>query len=419
LSTLNNILDEVTEYYLHTSRDFNGLPSYNINNYDETMLKELITEEKILIITEFEDINPHIKRFDYKIPIQTQIEYVSKRVNFVAYPTSKYLKSLPIFEERPFTKMLCMGEPQLKFLYFNADVLSTYFNNPQYMISDHGYGGSISIKDTFYKEDDPINSEYIQNYGLATRKKAERKERYVGLILRDLNKLNVEGQSKFRGFLLPNQNEYIIEENCYTNLIQGNFVMDFWIFDVLLKEIEYINQMSKNMGLPPLFNNTISTRSLWTETPDYRNILVPTLKNYYRFVTALEKITVQSINVKFFQTKVVGFITIPKENGQTNPHTLKIFEDWLDKNKEVFSSDDLFKDKIITPLRDLRKERQKPAHKEIEDKYDIDLFTQQDELIRNIFTAIREIRKFFSQHPNNKEIKIPAYFNDDKRIRNY
>lgn len=416
MSTIHNILDKITEYYLHTSRDFNGLPSSKINNNDETLLKELIREEKIQIITESEAVNPYIKCFDYNISIQTQIEYVSKRVNYVAYPTSKYLKSLPSSEERPFTKMLCMGEPQLKFLYFDAQVLSIYFNNPKYMISDYGYGGSISIKEEFYHEKEPINSESIQDYGLATRKKAEKKERYVGLILRDLNKLNVEGQSKFRGFLLPNQNDYIINRNCYANLIQGEFVMDIWIFDALLEEIKHINKMSENMVLPPLFNNTIPTSSQWNEIPDYRNILIPTLKNYYSFVTALEKITVQSINVKFFQAKGIGFITIPKEEGQTNPQTLKIFEDWLDKNKDIFSSSDSNKDEIITPLRNLRKERQTPAHKEIEDKYDIDLFTRQDELIKTIFISIREIRKFFAQHPINKDIRFPEYCISGERI---
>ena len=261
MTALTNILYEILEYYLHTSRDFNGLPSNKINNYNEALLKEMITEEKILIITEFEDINPHIKIFNYNIPIQIQIDFISKKVDFVAYPTSKYLISLPISEERPFIKMLCMGEEQIKFLYFNSEVLSIYFNNPKYMISDHGYGGSISIKEEFYKEEDPINSEYIRDYVLARRKRAEKKERYVGLILCDLNKLNVEGQSKFRGFLLQYQNDYIINKNCYTNLILGNFVMDFWIFDALLKEIEHINKISKNMDLPSLFNNTISTRS--------------------------------------------------------------------------------------------------------------------------------------------------------------
>ena len=411
------ILDEITDYYLHGSHDFNGLPFYQIEGYDKAALVELVNEGKVQILTENECTNPHIRGFDFQVPVETQIGYIHDgNIWFVAYPTAAYLQSLQFFEEKPFTKMLARGESQLKFLYFKPDVLLQYFKNPQYSIWDIGYSGSISLI-TGDESDEDLS--YVRDYGLAYRLGAERKERYVGLMLCDLAKLNENTQYMFRGCLLRDQNQYEINRDCYKNLILGDWTDDIWIFTALLEEIQIINQMCENMRLPALFLNPPSPEKQWCSSPTYRNMLLPTLDEYYSFVTALEKIVVQNLNVKVFRKDGVGFIPIPAEPGVTNPKTLQIFEEWLERNDLFKNGDDSWKEKIIRPLKRLRKERQIPAHETYINKYDPELYTKQDRMIEEIYSAVRNIRLLFATHHSNHAVKIPDYLITEDKIRIY
>ncbi|MCZ0859736.1 hypothetical protein O0S10_00670 [Methanocorpusculum sp. MG] len=414
------ILAEITDYYLHGSRDFNGLPSYQIDGYDKAALVELVNEGNVQILTENECTNPHIRGFDFQVPVETQIGYIHDGDRwFVAYPTAAYLQSLQIFEEKPFTKMLAKGESQLKFLYFKPDVLLQYFKNPKYSILDMGCMGDISLHSDSDEMDDADMLNSIRDYGLAYRKEAKKKERYVGLLLRDLADLSPATQYLFYGFLLRDQDLYFIHPTCYKNQIQGEWIEDIWIFTALLEEIQIINQMCENMGLPALFLHPPSPEEQWCSSPTYRNILLPTLDEYYSFVTALEKIVVQNLNVKVFRKAGVGFIPIPAEPKETNPKTLQIFEAWLERNVRFKSEDDSWKEEIIQPLKWLRKERQIPAHETYVNKYDLDLYTKQDRMIVDIYSAVRNIRLLFANHPSNHAIKIPDDLITGEQIRVY
>ena len=90
------VLDEIINYYIE-SHDFNGLPVYNMEHYDCNILCELIDEGLIEVLSEREVINPHIKGFDFTIPINQQKENISKKTNYsVLYPTRKALESIPL-----------------------------------------------------------------------------------------------------------------------------------------------------------------------------------------------------------------------------------------------------------------------------------------------------------------------------------
>lgn len=384
-----SLLTQILEYYLHESRDFNGLPSSQMKNYDKEEIIKLITDDKIEIISENDANNPHIKGFDFKIPLNTQCTYINENKHFVAYPTKNYLKSLPVTEERPFTKMLCLGEHQLQFIYFELEILSTYYENPMYHIWDVGYRGKISISDRYYDDnnDEALHSELIENYSLAYKKGKGNKERYVGLLLCDLMKLNKKGQFKFYPYLLDNQEEYYTHENSIKNLILGEFADNVWIYDALLEEMQIINQMCDKIGLSPLFKNPLTKDDRLNQNLNYHNIVIPTWKNYYNFVLDLDKIIIQSISSSTFTKPVMGFLSVSvPEKDKTNPKTLNLFEEWIGLNMKFPDGGELFKVDCINSLRKIRKERQTPAHKLEENAYDIDLFSKQNELIIDAYS---------------------------------
>lgn len=90
----------------------------------------------------------------------------------------------------------------------------------------------------------------------------------------------------WKGFELENQNNCKISEGFIKNLLMGEWVTQYWIFHALLEEMRVINNLCEAMGIPKLFSHTYGT--FYTDMPEgYRNILLPTMKNYYDFVLVL------------------------------------------------------------------------------------------------------------------------------------
>lgn len=409
------ILDKITNHYL-TSGDFNGISNEKLGCVSSQDLEELILEDKIFILSQWDDINIFIHRFA-KVPSkEKQISTLYKDSLFTLYPTKSHLTTVNIIEEKPFTKMLAQGEEQLKILYFNVDILQMYYDNPLYRISDFGYRGYIDIVNP---DADELHSEYVKDFGVAyPSENTTDSDRAIGVFLRDLSKLNYEAQCKWRGCLLRNQSEFIINKGFLDNLIYCNWVTDVWVFDALLEEIKFINLLCKNIGLPPLFSKEYDMNE--NELIGYRILLIPSKKNYYEFVTALEKIIVNNINYKFFEFNELQYI-LPVERKKDDGSlkgSLVMLEEWMNTN--YFSSNSkgqqAFKDYVMSTLRKIRQIRQIPAHDMYSNQHDKSLYREQNELIAKTYNSINQLRFIFKCHPANKSIEIPNILKDEEKI---
>ena len=409
------VLNRITEYYL-TSGDFNGITKDNIGDYNIRDLEELIMEDKIFVLSQLDDINIFIKRFNFVIPKDKQINNLHKERLVALYPTKEHLKTVDIREEKPFTKMLAEGIEQLHILYFNVDILQNYYDNPLYRIFDYGYRGYIESINT---EEDDLHSEYIKDFGVAyPSTEPIDGDRAIGVFLRDLSKLNYEAQCKWRGCLLRNQSQFIINKGFVDNLIYSKWVKDIWIFDALLEELKFINILSKNIGLPPLFKKEYSIHD--DELMGYRILLIPSKKNYYEFVTALEKLLVNNLNYDFFTyDKIHNILPIErkKEDG-TFKGTIVLIEEWMDTNYFAFNEKGkkAFREYVTSTLRKIRKLRQVPAHDLYSNEYDKSFYRSQNELIRETYNSINQLRYILKNHPNNKSVNIPDILKKEDEI---
>ncbi len=408
------VLNEIIKHYIR-SHDFNGLPVYNMKYYDYNILCELIDEGLIEVLSEKEVINPHIKGFDLNIPANRQKENIFNKENYsVLYPTRKALESIPLDYTKPYSVLMQKGEKQFKIIYFNIEILERYVNNPKFVIMDNGYRGNIYVKDE-YIDDKAIEDEYIKDYGMAYIDGKDL-ERAVGVFVCDLAKLSSQKQMLWKGFELPNQRKCKINAGFVDNLIKGEWVMETWIFHALIEEMKVINEQCEHMGIPKLFNKTFGIH--YSEMPEgFRNILLPTLKNYYDFVLVLEKIIVHNISYKTFQkdTPHIRGIDRKDESGK-DKGSLGMLEEWLSKNIRTQENLTVL---IIKPLRNIRTIRQKPAHELISNQYDVTLYQKQFDLINDTYTAIRAIRLFFANHPLAKDVKIPEHLISGTDIVNY
>ncbi len=90
-----------------------------------------------------------------------------------------------------------------------------------------------------------------------------------------------------------------------------------------------------------------------------------------------------------------------------------MFKEWIEQNVRASFDIDAV---IIAPLKKIRKIRQSPAHELYNNKYDIDVYERQKELVDESYEALRAIRSLFMGHPLAKDVKIPAYILNGKDI---
>ncbi|MDM0787962.1 AAA family ATPase [Clostridium perfringens] len=410
----NIVLNEIIEYYLN-SKDFNGVPLYRMKNYDYDILCKLIDENIIEVLSDSEVINPHIKGMKLNIPKEKQKINIKNRENYsVLYPTKEALKNINIEYTSPYTEIMQRGENQFKIIYFDIEILERYINNPKFIVMDNGYRGNIYPKDEYY-EDKIIEDEYIKDYGMAYIEGNEI-NRAIGVFVCDLAKLSPRKQMLWKGFELLEQDKCKINSGFVKNLLYGEWVTKVWIFHALLEEMKIINKQCEAMEIPKLFNKTFGTH--YTEMPEgYRNIFLPSLKNYYDFILVLEKMLVHNISYKTFQKKTPYIISVERtdERGK-DKGSLVMFDEWLNKN--ISTKEDM-SELIIKPLKNIRKIRQKPAHELTSNKYDISLYKKQIDLMNDTYSAIRAIRLFFSNHPLTKNIEVPEYLITGEDIISY
>lgn len=254
-----------------------------------------------------------------------------------------------------------------------------------------------------YEEED--NSDYIKDYGMAYSD-GEVFKRAVGVFLIDLTNLSPKIQMLWKAFELDNQDNYKINSGFVRNLIYGEWTTDYWIFHALIDELKIINKQCQAMEISPLFSQTYGTH--YSEIPEgYRNILLPTMKNYYDFVLVLEKMFVHNISIKAFQKDsfLIEKIDRRNEKGEIKG-SLTMLSEWLNKNIKTCINID---ETIISPLKKIRKIRQIPAHQLIDNSFDVSLYNKQNELVIETYKSIRFIRLLFSNHPATESVKIPDY----------
>jgi len=78
--------------------------------------------------------------------------------------------------DRPFTRRLALGEPQLAFAAFDLAVLETYRNDPRYVFRAGDAGGMISISDEHYQSPEMPDRDQVllQSFGFCYGPNKER-----------------------------------------------------------------------------------------------------------------------------------------------------------------------------------------------------------------------------------------------------
>ncbi len=411
------------------SSDFNGIPLRSISEklgfeYENSidLVKELIKEELVSIQS---STNPHIIGFTHhatspqlelleqakSIKVSKQsfgnIEFVTEQTEYpiCVYPSQDSLKKNRDVNNYGYAKYsvaLALAEPQLNFRYFETEVLERYSGDPRFEFEFHDFSGSISCKydeqgNAILREEDQI---FLKSFGLGLDSSSNR---IIAVLLCDLGKLSPEHQV-YWGTKEIEHSECKVLEDYYDNIIRGNWITSRSVFSALIEEINAIYNLTNNIFGIPLFRSEL----VGDKHPrNFTFFFSPTSKNYYEFVNLLDKYLSENINKSFFEGKVELEELKPLGDDKyerVQKGTLRLLSEWL--NSSFSYKDENTSNEIVRPLKKVRNERQKPAHKVIENEYDPEYINKQKEIVENCYLSVGSIRRNIQTHPMASSVEL-------------
>ncbi|WPK55473.1 hypothetical protein [Vibrio fluvialis] len=435
MSELKNIEKLVFSFFCDSS-DYNGIPlrqvSQDLNlDYEKSidLIKELVKSEIVSIQS---STNPHIIGFRH-YPVKSQLEIlehaksikVEKQLfgNFelvveqteypiCLYPTPKYAKENRDVDRYGYAKYsveLALSEPQMSFRFFETDVLERYSNEPRFDFEFNDFSGQISCK--YDDEGNPILREedqiFLKSFGLGFDSSGAR---VLAVMLRDLGRLSSEHQIAWSAKEIPCK-ECKVLEDYFNNQILGQWITSKSVFTALIDEINAIYKLTESIFGVSLFRKELDGEH---RPKNFTFFFSPTSKNYYDFINLLDKYLSENINKSFFEgvleleeLKPIGDNMVER----VQKGTLRLLEEWVTKSFRF--PDDSFPKKMLKPLKDVRSERQKPAHKVIENNYDPEFIDKQKKIVEACYISIGSLRRNLQTHPKAKSVKLDDRLDQD------
>jgi len=423
------IRNRIYDFFLKSS-DFNGIPLRQISVELSIDYKDCIDIVKKLVVDNLISIqsstNPHIIVFQH-YPVENQLQILENAKDITVkekkfgqfiytiedtefpiclYPSQEYLKSnrdTSTYGTAIYTILLALAYPHLSPRFFEIEVLERYADDPRYDFNFEDYSGSIFCK--YDDNDNPIvrkeDQVFLKTFGLGFDSKGNR---LAVVYLRYLKDLTPEHQLYWKSREISEDCKILKEY--YDNTINGNWTFSYSVFSAFIGEQKCLNDLSKMIFGKNLFIKTFEKEK---RPRSFTFFFTPTLKNYNEFVLLLDKMISDNINKDFFKDKIdlFDFQKIDDNIVERKPKgTLRLLEEWLlsrynHPNNELID--------IFRCLKEVRSERQYPAHKICEDEYDLKYFDKQKELIDMSYSSIRALRKIFQKHTKAKEFLVPEW----------
>lgn len=429
VSKATGLLNRIVEFYL-SSPDFNGIRA-NVVLEDmepETLetLKKLVNRGLVEVYSSAYD-NPYIKRLPaLSIPQQLGfLELANGEAHVCLFPSVNAMRRrLPSskYRTKPFSRFLALGHAQLEPVFFQLGVLGRYQSDPRYIFRFDGLDGHISVKTADYKgrampEADKVG---LETFGLGTSAKGHR---VIVTFPRYLSSMSSRHQQHWDSYRA--RGEAKMEMNYGLRALWGEWTEGVSIYDALLAEIFHINQICRLIGVPDLFRRDYSreTRgenddSGLDEPKGFGLLMVPTKKHFLEFAQVLDKIIAENINQEFFAAQHLGLEEkTTRRNGDvvvTQKGTLRLLEEWLRKYIRIEGENG--STIIVAPLKEVRKLRQSPAHKFVDDEFSIQYQDRKQKLIADVYRSVSNIRRFFQTHPKASSYKFPDHIKPENLV---
>jgi hypothetical protein len=428
LSLATALLNRIIDFYLNSS-DFNGIGANAIlgnsgPDAPET-LKKLVERGLVEVYSSVYD-NPHIKRLP-ALSIPQQLGFLgeaSGEEHVCLFPSVKTMRRrLPSnkYRTKPFSRFLALGHAQLETVYFQLGVLGRYQSDPRYIFRFDSLDGHISVKTADYKGREMAEADKIglETFGLGSSAKGHR---VIATFPRYLASMSSRHQQHWDSYRVRGKSK--IEKNYALRGIWGQWTDGVSVYDALLAEIFHINKICQLIGLPNLFRRDYSreTRggedSPLDEPKGFGLLMVPSKKHFLEFAQTLDKIISENLNTAFFAAQLVELEEkTTRENGEViaiQKGTLRLLEEWLTKYIRIEGENGPAI--IIAPFKEVRRLRQSPAHKFVDDEFSIKYQGKKEALIVEVYRSVSNIRSFFQTHPKAQGYEFPDHLKPEHLV---
>ncbi len=432
------IFDFIYKYFISSS-DFNGVSLREISgkfdiSYIESIeiVKDLVFEKKVSIQS---STNPYIIGYGH-FPIENQIQVLDEAKNYKSeklfefgdvvfttenceypvclYPHPEYLQNnrdLSSFSDKPYSKELALGEPQLKPHFFEIDVLTRYFDDPRYYFNFDEFGGTIYPKSD--RENKQILKEkdeaFLQTFGIGVD---ENFDRIAVVYNRYLNDLSAEHQLFWKSKEIFTKCKILKEY--YETSILGEFTNSISVYTAFIDELNFVYDLTNRIYGKNLFIRKFESEN---KPKELTYFFIPTLKNYENFIHLLDKLLSDNINKKFFDDKLEPYEMKEIEPGiyeRKLKGTLTMLEEWL---LNQFNENQNEIKELIKYAKNIRKERQSPAHEITFNEYDKKYNAKQKNVIQSAYNFVHGLRVIFMNNPLSCDVEVP-YHLDTCLIKN-
>ncbi|HWO39292.1 MAG TPA: hypothetical protein VNO32_61755, partial [Candidatus Acidoferrum sp.] len=124
-----------------------------------------------------------------------------------------------------------------------------------------------------------------------------------------------------------------------------------------------------------------------------------------------------NLNRDFFAAQGIELEEKTETKGKvvvTQKGTLRLLEEWLKKYIRIRGENGPAI--VIGPLKEVRKLRQSPAHKFVDDEFSIEYQDKKQEIVAEVYRAISNIRMFFQTHPKLLDYPFPEHLKPDNLV---
>ncbi|SJN15709.1 Diverged AAA-family ATPase containing protein [Microbacterium esteraromaticum] len=417
LEGLKELLRErIATQYLD-SPDFNGVAAAPLMDVaaklsvdSEVALAELVADGAVYANFGHEMVNPHILGFPHQSAADNLAE-VQRRGGVrsaVLYPTKGTLAAMSAGERypsAPYSAALALGHAQLESIFFRADVLGRYRDDPRYDYT-LDIGGEIRAR-----EGTPLDT-YLTTFSIGFDGDTTSDEIVVGVPLRYLHDLSPTEQSYWKSFEHERQ-DWVLHPDWVRPHLMGEFPERVSPYTAILMEMSLVNEICDVIGYPTLFRTLYEDPNRPT---DYGYLIRPTKRELSTFIEQLNKLLIDNLDQKFFRQAKIP-LTEERQDGDGNIYqgqrgTMNMLIEWMDRT--VTHDPEGMVQSAAAILKEIRRARSKTAHKLHENEYDSSMWTDQRHLVVEAYLAVRTVRQLLQSHPKASAVKVSEELDEAK-----
>lgn len=384
------LLTDVFDQYLG-SREFNGL-TVGESAGSHTNAEKLIRDGLIQLVTSTDYLNTHIRPWvkdDVDRQAAELVRVAAGTLTGCLYPTPKAMRAYApaLTHTHPYRDRMTMGGGTLELAFFDLSAVEGYVNDPDFTFEfgDDGFRFSTA-PDSDYNETDLLTLEAGYAYDHTVDYRGDEAiRRYWTAFLCDLVDLPARHQTRLSTFERDGKN-LSPHPDWWQRLIGGRWLDHIGPFTKILCELKAINELW-NIAFDADLFATIDRPRAWGW------VLRPTTGSWNEFIHLTDKLLSDNV-----QPKGLDAAGAPKTDAKgNNIGTLGQLQELILASSSTATVEDVRS--VLEPLRQVRKERQAPAHKIADTVTDANVVNRQRDLLRDIAYSLDAIRAFVQTHP--------------------